>query len=466
MHYALRTTHFPTMHQTLFYIPEKLFGIPVFGFGLLLFIWLIITGISMILDYRKSGLKSVWSFLIVMGFGAAAIVWVLPNIVKPAGLPIQSYGAMMLLGIVSGLLLGVYRAKKYGYSPDLIISMVLWMCILGIIGARVFFCIEYWSVMKSDTWAETIRKCLNFTEGGLVVYGSLFGGLLGIVCFILTAPNPNEETEHKKRLSIWRMLDIIAPSMVLGLALGRIGCFLNGCCFGGVCDVDKYPWAVTFPAGSPPFMAQVEQGLISLDNQPLQGLTLEKVYFPEKNWRIVVKSVEKNSAAEKAGMKPNDVLLKINDFPIVNKENYKDGDAQLGIAYYCLTAGARTEGTVTVQTENNPSISWKYDSSHELRSLPVHPTQLYSSLNALLLLVILLIFDRFQHWEGATFLLLVTLYPITRWILEAIRIDESGAFGTSMSISQLVSLIMLPIVCLLWGYLWFSNRGKAVGSRE
>ena len=444
------------MHQTLFYIPEKLFGIPVFGFGLLLLLWLVITGISMFLDYRKSGLKSIWSFLIVVGLGAAAIIWILPNIVKPTGLAIQSYGAMMLLGIITGLILAIYRAKKYGYKSDIIISMVLWMCILGIIGARVFFCIEYWSEMKADTWAETIRNCLSFTEGGLVVYGSLFGGLLGVICFILTTPNPNEETERKKRLSIWRMLDIIAPSMVLGLAFGRIGCFLNGCCFGGVCDVDKYPWGVTFPAGSPPFMDQVEKGLINLDNQPLQGLTLERIFLPDNHWGIIVKSVEKDSAAEKAGMKTHDLILTINDVSVFDKQN----NARLDWAYYCLTAGARTEGMVKVKRFKSPDAVWKYDSSHEPRSLPVHPTQLYSSLNALLLLTILLIFDRFKHWEGATFLLLVTLYPITRWILEAIRIDESGAFGTSMSISQLVSLVILPIVCILWGYLWFSNRGK------
>ena len=452
------------MHQTLFYIPEKLFGIPVFGVGLLLVLWLAITGISMFLDYRKSGLKSIWSFLIVVGLGAAAIIWVLPNIVKPTGLAIQSYGAMMLLGIITGLLLALYRAKKYGYKSDLIISMVLWMCILGIIGARVFFCIEYWSEMKADTWAQTIRNCLNFTEGGLVVYGSLFGGLLGVICFILTTPNPNEETERKKRLSIWRMLDIIAPSMVLGLAFGRIGCFLNGCCFGGVCDVDKYPWGVTFPAGSPPFMDQVDKGLINLNDQPLQGLTLERIFLPDNHWGIIVKTVEKDSAAEKAGMMPNDLIIAINDVSVFDKQN----NARLDWAYYCLTAGARTEGMVKVKRFKAPDAVWEYSSKNEIRSLPVHPTQLYSSLNALLIFTILLIFDRFKHWEGATFLLLVTLYPITRWILEAIRIDESGAFGTSMSISQVVSLIVLPIVCVLWGYLWFSNRKRqeAVGNRE
>ena len=450
------------MHQTLIHIPEKLFGIPVFGVGLLLIAWLIVTGISLYLDYRKSGAKSIWSFLFVVALGSAAIIWLLPNIVKPAGLPIQSYGAMMLLGIVTGLFLGIFRAKKYGYKSDIIISMVLWMCILGIIGARAFFCIEYWSEMKANCWSQTLLNCLNFTEGGLVVYGSLFGGLLGVVFFILTTPNPNEETERKKRLSIWRMLDIIAPSMVLGLAFGRLGCFLNGCCFGGVCDVDKYPWGVTFPAGSPPYMAQVEKGLIRLDEQPLQGLTLERIYLPNDRWGIIVKSVIKDSAAEKAGMKPNDLIVAVNDVPVFDNQN----NAHLEWAYYSLTAGARTEGTVKIKRHNAPDAIWDYDSSHEPRSLPVHPTQIYSALNALLLLVILLIFDRFKHWEGATFLLLITLYPITRWILEAIRIDESGAFGTSMSISQLVSLIILPIVCVLWGYLWYSNRQEAAGKRK
>ena len=204
-------------------------------------------------------------------------------------------------------------------------------------------------------------------------------------------------------------------------------------------------------------MAQFEQGFIHLDNLPLQGLTLERIFLTDNRWGIIVKSVEKDSAAEKAGMKPNDLILKINDISLFNK----DGNAQLNWAYYCLTAGARLEGMVKIERFKAPDAVWKFDSSGDPRSLPVHPTQLYSSLNALLLLTILLIFDRFKHWEGATFLLLVTLYPVTRWILEAIRIDESGAFGTSMSISQLVSLIILPIVLLLWGYLWFTNRKRS-----
>ena len=450
------------MHQTLFYIPEQIFGIPVFGFGILLVVWLIITGISLYLDYRKSGAKSVGSFLIVVALGAAAIVWVLPNIVKPAGLPIQSYGAMMLLGIISGLILAIWRAKKYNYNADLIVTLVLWMCILGIIGARLFFCIEYWQDMKADTVQQTIINCLSFTEGGLVVYGSLFGGLIGVIIFILITPNPNQETENRKRLSFWRIMDIMAPSMVLGLALGRIGCFLNGCCFGGVCDVDKYPWGVTFPAGSPPFMSQVEHGLINLSEQPLQGLTLERIFLPDNHWGIIVKSVTPNSPAEKAGMKANDFILAINDAPVADR----DGNAHLEWAYYCLTAGSRTSGVVKIKRHNAPDAVWKYDSTNELRSLPVHPTQLYSVLNALVIFTILLLFDRFKHWEGATFLLLVTLYPITRWILEAIRIDESGAFGTSMSISQLVSLVVLPIVCCLWVYLWLSNRNRALDNNQ
>ncbi len=74
-------------------------------------------------------------------------------------------------------------------------------------------------------------------KGGLVVYGAFFGAVAGVLLFV-----------RKHRLPLLAVCDLVAPSMMLGLAIGRIGCLLNGCCFGAVCD---HPWAMRFPAGSP-----------------------------------------------------------------------------------------------------------------------------------------------------------------------------------------------------------------------
>lgn len=455
------------MHQTLLYIPERIGGFPVFGWGVLLVLWIIITGITLLSDYRKAkSWKSLGSFIPIALLGAAAIIWLLPRIVKPGGLPIQSYGAMMLLGILSGVALAIYRARKFNYSSDIIISLAIWMCLPGIIGARLFFCIEYWNEMQGDTLAQTIANMLSFTEGGLVVYGSVFGALAGAVVFFLITPNPNaNQAGESKHLPVLRMLDIIAPSMVLGLALGRIGCLLNGCCFGGVCDAEKVPWAITFPAGSPPFMQQLEENKINLEQQPVQGMILKKTpLFSDQRFSmpngeavksgLFVQSVTPSSPADKAGIKPNDMIIGINGASVYN-QNY---DVNIALVYYQLTADARHKGTVELDLFSRPSVSWKYSSAGEIRSLPVHPTQIYSSLTAFLLLIIVLVFDRFPHWEGAVFALLFTLYPINRWILEYIRVDEDSFMGTGMSISQNVSMLILPAVIALWIYLWRRDR--------
>src|SRR4029078_1707356 len=78
------------------------------------------------------------------------------------------------------------------------------------------------------------------------------GGLLGVVPTVVYFAKQN-------KLAMLPLLDLIAPAMTLGLALGRVGCFFTGCCFGDVCAL---PWSVEFPAGSPPHIRQIEQGKV------------------------------------------------------------------------------------------------------------------------------------------------------------------------------------------------------------
>ena len=82
--------------------------------------------------------------------------------------------------------------------------------------------------------------------------------------------------------------------------------------------------------------------------------------------------------------------------------------------------------------------------------MPVHPTQLYSSFNAFLLCLIVLAFHPMRSRDGQTLALLLTLYPITRFLLELIRTDEPMQFGTMMTISQLVSIGVVTVAVLIW----------------
>ncbi|HEY2147090.1 MAG TPA: prolipoprotein diacylglyceryl transferase, partial [Pirellulales bacterium] len=281
------------MLQTLFYIPDHLFGIPLFGPTGALFIAWAVTALAILarLSYRLYGLMgrlrqkrqarakaaeleeltiakqratidlvSTAAILAVVGGLLSLIPRVLTTIPgsQDLGLPIRSYGVMVLLGVVAGVWLAAYRARKRGFAPELIFTLALWLFIGGLVGARLFYVIEYWRDQfyrmdekgSFDFW-ETLKGVLNFPQGGLVIYGALIGGGVAGLLF----------WRRYRHLPMLKIADVIAPSMALGLGIGRIGCFLNGCCFGGVAPT--LPWAVEFPEQSPPYMRQVELGQIS-----------------------------------------------------------------------------------------------------------------------------------------------------------------------------------------------------------
>ena len=226
------------MRSTLFHIPQTIAGLPLFGFGILLAAWAIVCVLRIGWKVVRQGWPAdLWNEIPVMLFMAFVLAFVLPWLSDSQGLPIRGYGVMLFLGVVSGVGLAACRAHREGYNPELIYSLAFWMCMCGIAGARLFYVIEYWRDFQKPDIAETLHGIINFTRGGLVVYGAVVGGAAAAIVFFI---------RHK--LPALAMADIVAPSMTLGLALGRIGCFLNGCCYGGQCDL---PWAVAIPPRIP-----------------------------------------------------------------------------------------------------------------------------------------------------------------------------------------------------------------------
>ena len=121
----------------------------------------------------------------------------------------------------------------------------------GIVGARLFYVIEYYGQFFAPgrSWLDSIAAVLNVAAGGLVVFGAL-----------PTAAVAAWRFAHRRGLPLLQLADCIAPGLLLGLAIGRLGCFLNGCCYGGPCDL---PWAVSFPPDSPPWLDQMARGLLA-----------------------------------------------------------------------------------------------------------------------------------------------------------------------------------------------------------
>ena len=394
------------MCSELFRIPVELGGIPLFGVGLLLAVWAVASGIGVWQLTRKGAPGGDVIYSLGMAGVVAALIIFLPRMF-PEGLPIRGYGVMLLTGGLSGVLLAAHRARQQGLHPDVIYSLAVSLFICGLLGGRLFYVIEYWETRFSKApWVEVFK----FTEGGLVVYGALMGAIAAFVWFV-----------HKHRLPMLAMADLIAPSLAIGLAFGRIGCFLNGCCYGGISDE---PWAVRFPIQSPPYGDQLQAGKIA-------GVILDT----DEDGRVIVLPNERRHFTD------DDVVKTINGQSVKS----------LVEANRILFKAFRQDEDVRVETA-------KEVTTVPARSLPVHPTQLYSAINAALLCWFLWAYYPFRSRDGEVTALMLTIYPIARFLIEIIRVDESAVFGTKFSISQNISIAILVLIAGFW--IWLLRQPK------
>lgn len=431
------------MLQTLYTIPEKVGGVPLFGFGLLLAVWAVASALLIASLIRRQGLcADTLSYLPILLLIGAVIWWVLPKLAAPhGGLPIRGYGVMLFSGVVAGSGLSVWRGYRRGLDPNSVLTLVFWGFVPGILGARTFYVVqywrEYWKPLPGQSFWQTLGAAawdiLNLTEGGLVVYGSLIGGLIGFSAYIL-----------RRRLPFWATLDLLAPGMVLGLALGRIGCFLNGCCYGGPCQL---PWAVRFPFGTPPHLREVQEGHAFVHGLKVVG---------NPGDRPVITAVQPGSPPDQQGLKPGQTLRAINGRPA----------RTVAEAQRLLLDAHQAGPELAVSTTDGPALArWEIPKPPP-RSRPLHPTQLYSAITALLLCLVLIAYDPFSRRDGELLALLLTLYPIARFLLECIRTDERAIWGTGLSIGQIVSLAFLIPAAGLWFYLLRRPAGRAFAAQE
>lgn len=366
------------------------------------------------------------SYLPGLLIGVMAI-WAIPRLF-PQGLPIRGYGVMVLLGSITGLWMAVYRARQMNLEAEQIYSLAFGMFICGILGARLFYVIEYWeSRFQFDRWTDTLLAVVKFTEGGLVVYGAFIGATLAFFLFAI-----------KHKLPPLALADLIAPSLVAGLAFGRIGCLLNGCCYGGETSL---PWAVTFPRESLTYMEQASSGQIL-------GFQLAPTASDDQSPLIAM--VTKDSPAARAGLQENVKLVAVNDQKV---QSLNEAERAMIVA---LQAGLPLQITIATGKSFEIPVS-------ELppRSRPVHPTQVYSAIHAALLAWLLWSFYPFRRRDGEVTALMLTIYPVSRFLLEMIRVDESAVFGTGLSISQNISILLLIIAVGLWIYLLRRPAGTA-----
>lgn len=165
-------------------------------------------------------------------------------------LTIRWYGVMVAMAFLVGLWTASRRAPRDRIAGEKIVDAGIWILIGAIIGARFLYVVSYWDrlferpLWPSAPWTEIFMV----QRGGLVFYGGLIGASL--TCIIYS---------RVRQLPLWKLADIFAPSIALGYVLGRLGCFLNGCCYGRVCEL---PWAVRYPNLSDLWKQHYEAGLV------------------------------------------------------------------------------------------------------------------------------------------------------------------------------------------------------------
>lgn len=154
-----------------------------------------------------------------------------PVLAEIGRLPLRSYGLAMAIAFLAAIWLARRRARKSGLNPDLIIDLAFFVIVASIAGARATYVAVHWDYFRLYPGAIP-----RVWDGGLAQYGGIAAGVAVGLLFL-----------KGRKVPLWKTADVVTPSLALGVAIGRIGCFLNGCCFGRPCEL---PWGVVFPPES------------------------------------------------------------------------------------------------------------------------------------------------------------------------------------------------------------------------
>jgi phosphatidylglycerol:prolipoprotein diacylglycerol transferase len=298
------------------------------------------------------------------------------------------YGVTLVVGFLLGIHLAQRRAARAGEDRERVSHLGLLALIAGILGARIAYVIE-----NHRHFAHAgLGELLNITSGGLIYYGGVVLAVLAMLAYL-----------RWRKLPVRRFLDIIAPSLMIGLAFGRAGCTLNGCCFGARCRAD-WPLAMRFPMYAAP--------LLKFDGR--QGPYSRGTTGPPP---VYAAQMRPDPQTHRAALQPPQELL--------------DADGRL-----------IPPSEFTAEQVRAARGAW---------SLPVRPAQPLGIINALLLAGLLTAFYRLRTREGQVFVLMLILYPITRFLLEVIRDpDGHSLLAGRLTHNQYTSAALVAVGVILW----------------
>jgi len=167
-------------------------------------------------------------------------------------LTVHSYGIMIALAFLAGLWTATRRARRENIPAEKIADITLWLMVGAIVGARIVYVTTYW---REEFANQPFSEVFMIQHGGLVYYGGLIGAIVAGAVYM-----------RWKQLPLWKTADVLAPSIALGSVFGRVGCLLNGCCYGKPTNV---PWGIHFPNGSEPWRQHFQENLVGTNDPSL-----------------------------------------------------------------------------------------------------------------------------------------------------------------------------------------------------
>jgi phosphatidylglycerol---prolipoprotein diacylglyceryl transferase len=344
----------------------------------------------------------------------------------PNGIPIYGFGTMLFIAFIFCTWLYGRRAEKEGVPRERVQDVAIWVFVAGIIGARITY-----MIVENRPWTEFFQ----IWQGGIVFYGSAIGGWVGYALayyFIIRRFN----------LSTWHLADLIAPCVAAGLCFGRIGCFLNGCCWGAVCDPQR-------PAAHFPMMTvPAREMLVGRHYQTMAGFTLDESAAD----RLTIGTVEPRSPAAAAGLRSGDIITRVNGEDV---NNYRS----LLVKLYDNWPRGEERLILTVARRDNGRTEIVELPSFVPRSRGLHPTQLYESVSMFLLFWVLIFVHPLKPHRGFTFIVFMVGYAVHRYLDEVLR-DDTDPVAFGLTLSQNLSLLFLGVAVVLEVYLWRRFRGK------
>lgn len=385
---------------------------------------------------------------------------------------IKSYGFMLMVGFLSAAWFAMRRAVRVKQDPDFVLNIAFVSLFSGVAGARIFYVLHYWDEQFA-TAANRLVAVINISAGGLEYFGGLVGGMVGVGFYVIvwSRLQVRRKPESASPRSFRLYTDIVMPSILWGLAITRIGCFLNGCCWGGLCvdpqtGAKSMAWAVSFPFGSPAMIRQWENRQLPLPAELIRTFPAGITPYPLGRDSVTKSDDKRKALADEVRQARSRLETAKQTDP--ESESTQSLSNQVKAAESRYAAHFKTLGGLPLATQNasrvDETAKMSADEIQQLsrsyRSLPVHPAQLYGLINGVLLagLMSAVFYRRKRH--GMLLGLMMVLYPISRFILELIRIDNPKDQVGGMTISQAVSIGMVVAgsLYLIALYAWLPLR--------